>query len=418
MRLFCLAPRLLSGRRMKTTTTCFALFGLVILFGPSCQREGLRSEEELDLAAPDLGSAPVPDLGPAPAPDLAPPPGALCTAPKPSCGGSLVGLWRVAEWCFEPTAMCPRFTKIAPGMEMLFVAEGPRPFATQEGTVAFRYPAAATTVYSSVNCYVEGWGPKSCFDLDVAGGDCVLDAEKCACDFATPAVSEVVQSGWILFDGLMQTLMPTLEFAYDVTYCVTGDEAVMAWTNEDGQSQRFALVRQDLPAPAAPSGDPNQLVIAKPGDPPVSTMDPGLETPADCPDGVIESNDTLATAVSITSSIGFGAPGTPIAMMAICPAGSDDIDFFSIDLSSTSSEWRFVRVDLEYDVAYGDLDVALLDAAGNIVARDGTQTSNGCVAAQIQNGRYYIGVRGAGGDVNRYQLQVRVDNTPPNCVSN
>lgn len=77
-----------------------------------------------------------------------------------------------------------------------------------------------------------------------------------------------------------------------------------------------------------------------------------------------------------------------------------------------------MRVDLEYDAAYGDLDVALLDAAGNIVARDGTRTSNGCVAAQIQSGRYYIGVRGAGGDVNRYRLSVRADSTPPNCAIN
>lgn len=402
---------------MKTTTTPLALL-VFLLFQPACHRDALRAGENLDLASPDLVAAPALDLAPVPAPDLAPPPGALCNAPMPSCGGSLVGLWRVAEWCFEPTAACPRFTTIAPGMEMQFVAEGTQTIAEQSGTVELRYPAAATTVYSSMSCSVEGWGPKSCFDLEVAGGDCVRNDGECACDFATPAVSPGMNFTWRLLDGLLHTLMPTLEYAYDATYCVTGDEAIVAFTNDLGQPQRFAMVRQDVPAPAAPSGDPNQLVIVKPNAPSASTMDPGLNTLADCPDGVFESNDTLTTAIDVTGTIGFGAPGTPVEMLAICPAGSDDVDFFAIDLSSASSEWRFARIDLEYDAAYGDLDFALLDAAGNIVARDGTRLSNGCLAAQIQSARYYIGVRGAGGDVNRYRLHIRVDSTSPTCVSN
>lgn len=53
-----------------------------------------------------------------------------------------------------------------------------------------------------------------------------------------------------------------------------------------------------------------------------------------------------------------------------------------------------------------------------MLAADGTATSNGCAAADIAPGVYYVVVIGAGNvDVNHYSLRVRSFTTPTACPS-
>jgi hypothetical protein len=170
----------------------------------------------------------------------------------------------------------------------------------------------------------------------------------------------------------------------------------------------------DLTSPAASdlgqvSLDLARFAIPKTG--PAYTgpmMDPML-SPSALPDGTLEPNDDAATA--ITFSAPPDAATFKIVQMAIAPPG--DQDWYRIDASVSGLT---LKANLFYDITYGDLDVAILDAQGNPLASDGTAVSNGCVAALVALGPSYVVVAGANNTaVNRYEIHIQSFSTPHTC---
>jgi hypothetical protein len=161
--------------------------------------------------------------------------------------------------------------------------------------------------------------------------------------------------------------------------------------------------RSDASAPSSDTGG----TIPKTGPPYTGPRsDPGLDTNAVCPDLALEPNDTPATALTaLLPSPDTVAP--KITKMAICPTGKHDRDDYRIDTTGLSPVPLFLMVRVFYDITFGDLDVAILDANGNVLAADGTAETNACVTTSIGEGVYYAVVRGANDvDVNRYDVQI------------
>ena len=73
-----------------------------------------------------------------------------------------------------------------------------------------------------------------------------------------------------------------------------------------------------------------------------------------------------------------------------------------------------------YDITYGDLDVAVLDAGGTVLGSDGTAVANACATAPVSGaGTYFVVVVGANDvDVNRYDLRVRTFTKITTCAAN
>ena len=151
-------------------------------------------------------------------------------------------------------------------------------------------------------------------------------------------------------------------------------------------------------------------------------LDPQLASTSDCPDEDLEPNDGLGAAP-------FGPPiaivplldgDTPLIQhMAICPTGINpatgrhDTDWFKVVLDTPAT----MVAQATYDVAYGDLDLAIADESGSIVAADGTSISNACVATALQAGTYYVVVVGAENTgSNRYDLRVRTYSQSASCT--
>lgn len=144
-------------------------------------------------------------------------------------------------------------------------------------------------------------------------------------------------------------------------------------------------------------------------------LDPGLDVSGDCTDAVLEPNNVIANATHISSSVAVNAGGRWIEQQAICPKGRDDIDFFLIDTTGAVASTIYLMAEIRYDIEYGDLDVAIVNDSGEVLASDGTATANGCVVSKIGFGRFYVGVRGAAGAVNNYQVRVRTFSSPQTC---
>lgn len=144
-------------------------------------------------------------------------------------------------------------------------------------------------------------------------------------------------------------------------------------------------------------------------------QDPGLDTAADCTDAPLESNNSPSNATDISSSVAINGGGSWIQMQAICPAGKKDVDFFLVDTSAAPQSTIYLKAEIQYDIQFGDLDVAIVDNEGSIMASDGTAKTNGCTVANIGNGKFYVGVVGADGAVNNYQVRVRAYSTPQSC---
>jgi hypothetical protein len=161
------------------------------------------------------------------------------------------------------------------------------------------------------------------------------------------------------------------------------------------------------------------LTIPKSGPPYTGTMsDPGLNTLSDCADASLEPNDNPATALSFTPVPDM--PTAKIIKLAICPkgpnprTGSHDQDWFKVDLVGSSS--LTLKAEVFYDVTFGDLDVAIVDGGGNILASDGTAVTNACAVAQVSSAVYYVVVAGANNvDVNNYQLLIRTFSSVTTC---
>jgi hypothetical protein len=151
-------------------------------------------------------------------------------------------------------------------------------------------------------------------------------------------------------------------------------------------------------------------------------LDPMLSDASKCPDNPamnpLEPNDTPAEALQFTPMPDM--PTQRIINMAICPtgpapwSGQHDVDMFQV--KNTNGSLSLVA-QVFYDISYGDLDIGIYDASLNPLSVDGTQTKDGCVAAQIQNGTYYVVVVGANNvDANRYQLLIRSYTMPHACT--
>lgn len=146
----------------------------------------------------------------------------------------------------------------------------------------------------------------------------------------------------------------------------------------------------------------NPLTIQKSGTYAGMHVDPMLDG-ANCPDKDVEPNDAYGRATPLSSD-------APLANMAICPSG--DIDYFKLSTSG-----QYVRAQITYQVKYGDLDVAIVDANGMVVTADGTAKDNGCIATNSPlTGDVYIGVVGAEGkDQGLYNVVATLSPTSIKC---
>lgn len=153
--------------------------------------------------------------------------------------------------------------------------------------------------------------------------------------------------------------------------------------------------------------------------------DPGLNTTADCPDESLEPNDgpTLPDGKPVIVMATPDATNTPkLTKMAICPKGANpatkrhDVDYFRIDVGANVAT---IMAEVFYDITYGDLDVAILDAGGTQLGSDGTATSNACATGPVTTaGTYFIVVVGANDlDVNRYDLRVTTYTKITTCAA-
>jgi hypothetical protein len=147
--------------------------------------------------------------------------------------------------------------------------------------------------------------------------------------------------------------------------------------------------------------------------------DPGLANLADCPDANIEPDDSPSTA--LVFMVTPDAPTPKIVNRAICPfgpsplTGAHDVDYFKVDASQLPSGLT-LKAEVFYDITYGDLDIAILDEHGSLLASDGTAVTNGCTTAVISSGVYYVVVAGANHTgTNRYQLSIRAFTAAQTC---
>lgn len=144
----------------------------------------------------------------------------------------------------------------------------------------------------------------------------------------------------------------------------------------------------------------------------------GITDAAQCPDWDVEPNDGLDCALAF--ALQPDQPSPTIMKVAICPdldvpGGPHDVDFYKVDnLTGPASLW--LTAELFYDIAVGDLDIAIYNDSLQLLAADGTEVSNGCAAAQLGWGVYYVAVAGAANaDSGNYQLRINSYTTPHTC---
>ncbi|HZS35523.1 MAG TPA: hypothetical protein VFF06_01790, partial [Polyangia bacterium] len=119
-----------------------------------------------------------------------------------------------------------------------------------------------------------------------------------------------------------------------------------------------------------------------------------LNLVTDCPDSSLEPNDSPDKALDAPLPTP-DMPTAKITKMAICPVGPNpatgnhDVDYFRANTTSfTTASTLNLRADVFYDIVYGDLDVGIFDATGNLLASDGSAVSNACAVAVVPPGVY------------------------------
>jgi len=144
----------------------------------------------------------------------------------------------------------------------------------------------------------------------------------------------------------------------------TDDEALVFVVGSTGVHALAVTLAQDLgPAP----GNAYDVAISS------------APTAASCLEDGFEENDDLGSAAPLTSPVAETA-------LAVCP---DDSDWFTLDLFAGEE----VDVALTFSHAEGDLDLALLDASGNVVAESVTQSDDEALNAVIgATGAYFVRV--------------------------
>jgi len=180
------------------------------------------------------------------------------------------------------------------------------------------------------------------------------------------------------------------------------------------------------------AGISNASLIPKTGAPYGGTHnDPGLTSLDKCPDysvdphASLEPNDDQAHAVDLASNPPVPDMPTPkLIHLAICPngpnpaTGNHDVDFYKVDTSGFGHPSLSMMAEIFYDISYGDLDVGIFDSTGRLLAGDGSSVTNGCAAAQVGSGVYYVAVVGANNiDVNRYDIRIRTFTASHPCPS-
>ncbi len=202
------------------------------------------------------------------------------------------------------------------------------------------------------------------------------------------------------------------EFGSPGFYCHVDDDPACP----DGQS----CINGRCIGGSGGNNDMSSGIVPKTGTYSGPTLDPGLTDESKCTDAQLEPNDSISSAIPITDSLMLVVDGnTPkLQMLAICPTGDNpkanghDVDYYQVIASQAVS----ALVEITYDIKYGDLDVGIFRPDGSLVASDGSAVSNGCVAASLPAGTYYIGVGGANNTAsNRYDLRVRFYSTPKTC---
>jgi hypothetical protein len=151
--------------------------------------------------------------------------------------------------------------------------------------------------------------------------------------------------------------------------------------------------------------------------------DPGLATTGDCPDESLEPNDgaTLPDGKPVLVMAPPDVVTAKLTKMSICPKGPNpatkrhDVDYFRVDVGAGVAT---VMAEVFYDITYGDLDVAVLDAGGTVLGSDGTATTDACATGAVAGaGTYFVVVVGANDvDVNRYDLRVRTLSKIATCA--
>jgi len=151
--------------------------------------------------------------------------------------------------------------------------------------------------------------------------------------------------------------------------------------------------------------------------------DPGLDTTADCPDESLEPNDgaTLPDGKPVLVMAPPDVVTAKLTKMAICPKGLNpatkrhDVDYFRVDVGAGVAT---IEAEVFYDITYGDLEVAVVDAGGTVLGSDGTAVTNGCATGAVSGaGTYFVVVVGANDvDVNRYDLRVRTFSKIAECA--
>jgi hypothetical protein len=145
-----------------------------------------------------------------------------------------------------------------------------------------------------------------------------------------------------------------------------------------------------------------------------------LNTAMMCPDADLEPNDSPGTARDVMTVPDM--PTAKLIKLAICPkgpnpaTGNHDVDYYRIDTTGAATSSLSLLAQVYYDISYGDLDVGVFDDTGRLLASDGTAVTNGCVAASIGKGTYYVVIVGANNmDVNTYDLSIRTFTSAKQC---
>ncbi len=141
--------------------------------------------------------------------------------------------------------------------------------------------------------------------------------------------------------------------------CGAGDSCPQGYTCSSSAltSESGASARQCVPTSQSCGGDP----------------------PPTCMDDAYEQNDSLSTAKALPSGD---------ELLVSCPAGdTDDEDWFSLDVKSEGQ----LSLDLLGDSA-SDLDLALYDSSGTLVARSSSLDSEESIATCVGAGTYYARV--------------------------
>ncbi len=172
--------------------------------------------------------------------------------------------------------------------------------------------------------------------------------------------------------------------------------------NLTDQTNLNRCVRSDAPPPPP-------LAIPKSGVYPNNTTKPSNIDDSNCADKSLEPNDTIAQA---TAGFDFGAPTTNVV---VCPMG--DIDVYRIDTVG-----QYAKVQVQYQIAQGDLGVGIFDQNGTLLVSDPNfMVNNACVTySKSSSAPLYAVVLGAKNkngttDENNYTITITKSSTPMTC---